>query len=51
MRNHEVDAKGKALTEDCSIWQHMMDSRYHLKIAANLSNDWGPPLIDQSGVY
>ena len=30
--------------EDCSIWQHMMDSRYHLKIAANLSNDWGPPL-------
>ena len=23
----------------------MMDSRYHLKLAANLSNDWGPPLL------
>ena len=27
--------------EDCSIWQHMMDSKYHLKLAANLPKDWG----------
>ncbi len=34
--------------EDRSIWQHMMDSRFHLDLAANLSKDWGPPLFSIS---
>ena len=34
--------------EDRSIWQHMMDSRITLNLAANLSKDWGPPLYHVS---
>ena len=46
---HELHSTKKLLfceeeDEDRSIWQHMMDSRFTLNLAANLSKDWGPPL-------